>query len=228
MGTWRITSDPTGTREERWRELPRPVISEMSGPEKYIADESLLEAINTAIYLGQPLLVTGEPGCGKTEIGDFVAWKLGLDRAIRFDTKSTTIARDLFYSFDTIARFHAAYEAKGSIDPLQFITFHALGRAILLANPSNDVMDLMARHPGQRRSVVLIDEIDKAPRDVPNDLLVEIDKLQFYVTELARTVVAANTMRPIVVFTSNSERGFPMLSCVDASITICPFQTMLD
>jgi MoxR-like ATPase len=192
-------------------------MSNVTGPEGYLADEALVDAINTAIFLGLPLLLTGPPGCGKSEVGDFVAWKLGLKKSIRFDVKSTTTARELFYSFDTVARFHAASEPRGKgesdriIEPQRFIKFHGLGLAILHANEPENVADLVPRdeHPGQRRSVILIDEIDKAPRDVPNDLLVEIDRMQFYIGEMDRTVAAAKSFRPVVIVTSNSERSLP-------------------
>jgi MoxR-like ATPase len=208
---WRITKNNDQPRDERWRGLPKPAITQLYGPDRYIPNDDLIEAINTAILLGQPLLLTGEPGCGKTEVGNFVAWKLGLSEALRFDIKSTTTARDLFYIPDTIARFHAAHESGGSVDPLRFLKFQALGLAILYANEPSTVRSFLPTvlHPGRRRSVVLIDEIDKAPLDVPNDLLMEIENMQFYVPEISKTIVADKDMRPIVIITSNSERVLP-------------------
>jgi MoxR-like ATPase len=206
-----ITAERGQSREERWRSLPKPAVTQLYGPENYIADESIIEAINTAILLGQPLFLTGEPGCGKTEVGNFIAWKLGLGDALRFDVKSTTSARDLFYIPDTIGRFHAAHEGSRSVDPLRFITFQAFGRAILYANEPSAVESFLptSQHPGRRRSVVLIDEIDKAPLDVPNDLLMEIENMQFYVSEIPKTISADTELRPIVIITSNSERILP-------------------
>jgi MoxR-like ATPase len=211
MSDWQITADARQPRDGRWRNLPRPATTRLYGPDNYIAGNELIDAINTAIFLGQPLLLTGEPGCGKTEVGNYVAWKLGLGEAIRFDVKSTTIARDLFYTSDTVARFHAAYGSIGDVNPLRFITFQGLGRAILYANdPSTAEAFLSAEeHPGRRRSVVLIDEIDKAPLDFPNDLLMEIENMQFYISEISKTIEADKDMRPIVVITSNSERVLP-------------------
>jgi MoxR-like ATPase len=211
MSTWRITNDHTSAPPQRWRDLPKPAVTQLYGPERYLASDSLIEAINTAILLGQPLLLTGEPGCGKTEVGNFVAWKLGLGSALRFDIKSTTTARDLFYIPDTIARFHAAQDPRANVDPLRFIAFQALGLAILYANEPSALGSLLASttHPGQRRSVVLIDEIDKAPLDVPNDLLMEVENMQFYIPEISRTIQADKDMRPIVIITSNSERVLP-------------------
>lgn len=117
MTGWRLTADPEQPRDDRWRSLPAPLMAHVSGPEKYLPHAALIDAINTALALGQPLLVTGEPGCGKTELGDFVAWKLGLGRAIRFSTKTDMQARDLFYTFDTVARFHAAQMAARQDEP---------------------------------------------------------------------------------------------------------------
>lgn len=211
MSDWWISADRGQARENRWRKLPPPAVARMYGPENFIAHPSLVDAINTAIYLGQPLLLTGEPGCGKTEVGGYVAWKLGLAEALRFDVKSTTIARDLFYISDTIGRFHAAQERQGDIDPLRFLRFQAFGKAILYANSPSAVQDVLtlSEHPGQQRSVVLIDEIDKAPTDLPNDLLMEIESMQFFIPEISRTIKAEGDMRPIVVITSNSERVLP-------------------
>ena len=209
MSTWRITNDVSSPTPDGWRALPRPAVTQLYGPNQYQASDTLIEAINTAILLGQPLLLTGEPGSGKTEVGNFVAWKLGLDSALRFDVKSTTTARDLFYIPDTIARFHAAQDPKADIDPIKFIKFQALGLAILYANEPTQVKSVLKEHPGKRRSVVLIDEIDKAPLDVPNDLLMEIENMQFYIPELTRTIEANKDMRPIVIMTSNSERVLP-------------------
>jgi MoxR-like ATPase len=208
---WRITKGNEEIRPDRWRDLPKPAVTQLYGPDRYIASDALIEAINTSILLGQPLLLTGEPGCGKTEVGNFVAWKLGLERALRFDIKSTTTARDLFYVPDTIARFHAAHEVGGIVDPLRFISFQALGLAILYANEPSAVASFLPirEHPGRRRSVVLVDEIDKAALDVPNDLLMEIENMQFYVPEISKTIKADRDLRPIVIITSNSERVLP-------------------
>lgn len=211
MMDWRISKDNEQTRDGRWHDLPKPAITQLYGPDKYIPNDDLLEAINTAILLGQPLLLTGEPGCGKTEVGNFVAWKLGLPEALRFDIKSTTTARDLFYIPDTIARFHAAQERDKDVDPMRFITFQALGLAILYANEPSAVAPFLPteQHPGRRRSVVLIDEIDKASLDVPNDLLMEVENMQFYVPEISKTIKADKALRPIVIITSNSDRMLP-------------------
>jgi MoxR-like ATPase len=211
MTNWHLTGTLEDQRHERWKHLPKPAMAGLTGAEGYRTHPALIDAINVALALGQPLFVTGEPGCGKTELGNYVAWALDLGRAIRFDTKSTMTSRDLFYQVDTLDRFHAA-QTGGNTDPRFFITYQALGLAILNANSKKDVADLVCErfeHTGPIRSVVLIDEIDKAPRDVPNDLLTEVENMRFFIPELDRTVAADPAMRPILVITSNSEKALP-------------------
>jgi MoxR-like ATPase len=198
----------------------------------YIPDSDLAAAGQVAMLLGRPLLLTGEPGTGKTTFARFVADHLAPQHFSRglaiplpafplhtFETKSTSVATDLFYRFDSLRRFHAAHDREMSRNNLDYLTFEALGKAILETRPYADVADLLSDHewhPGPRRSVVLIDEIDKAPRDFPNDLLNEIDQMFFRIPELPPTkgegipsVRAAKDMRPIVILTSNSEKNLP-------------------
>ena len=212
MTTWHLTGTADEQRQGRWQRLPRSAMAEMTGPEGYRTHPALIDAINVALALGQPLLVTGEPGCGKTELGNYVAWALDLGKAIRFDTKSTMTSRDLFYQFDTLGRFHAAQMERRDTDPNKYIAYQALGLAILYAKEPAEVADVVNdrfEHPGRRRSVVLIDEVDKAPRDVPNDLLAELENMRFFIPELDRSVEADPSMRPILVITSNSEKALP-------------------
>ena len=156
---------------------------------RYLADPKLVTAVNTAIAVGQPLLVTGEPGTGKTMLAWSIASELGLGSVLEFHTRSDNQARDALYDFDYLLRFYHAQTRDARAEQLEsYIRWQALGEAI--------------RAPSQR--VVLIDEIDKAPRDFPNDLLDELDRMEFKVPELALTCKAAH--RPVVVITSNSER----------------------
>lgn len=205
----------------------------------YVTDRELEIAAEVAFDLGQPLLLTGEPGTGKTTFADHVAEVLAPSWLSRnappnggeapvvpalplysFVTKSLSAATDLFYRFDNLRRFHAAHDTSGEMsrENIDYISFEALGRAILLTHPRSEVDDLLrskADAAGPQRSVVLIDEIDKAPRDFPNDILMEIDRMSFEIPELqtkdkrVRVVKADKRFKPIVVLTSNSEKNLP-------------------
>ena len=201
----------------------------LRGAPGYRASPNLAAAVEVALRLGMPLLLTGEPGCGKSLLADSVAWELGLGEPLRYVVKSDTQGRDLLYTHDALARFQTSGDAP---DPRRFITFNALGKAILHAKPRSFAetdlglpMDRV-QHPGEpRRSVVLIDEVDKAPRDVPNDLLTEIEEMRFRIPEIEATLgknvsiaLAASDdenreaelpFRPIVIITSNSEKALP-------------------
>jgi MoxR-like ATPase len=207
------------------RDLPAPLLANATDPAGYLPDQGLVDAVNVALILRQPLLLTGEPGTGKSQLAWSVAYQLGLDPPRVFETKSTTIARDLFYSFDNIGRFRAAQTPGASIDPRLFLFFNALGLAIVLANPPETVFRLLPsdfKHSAPRRSVVLIDEIDKAPRDFPNDILNEIELLYFRIPELDNAQVGAEPeYRPVVIMTSNSEKALP-----DAFLRRCIFYSI--
>jgi MoxR-like ATPase len=193
--------------------LPVPQRRRLTRPEDYIADLGLVDAANVALLLGQPLLLTGEPGTGKTQLASSLAWELGLGEPLRFDAKSTSIARDLFYTYDSLGRFQAAQSGTGTTDPRFYLTYNALGLAILLANEPHAVEGCLPPgfpHGGPRRSVVLIDEVDKAPRDFPNDILNELDQFSFRIPELRNLRVEMNPeVQPVVVITSNSEKSLP-------------------
>jgi MoxR-like ATPase len=203
-------------------DLPVVDRSRQNDPAGYLVDPELVNAVEIALLLGQPLLLTGEPGTGKTQLAHWLAWSRGLGEPFVFNTKSTSTARDLFYTFDAMRRFHAAHTGVGSQNELDYITYNAFGQAILHScEPTGlpDVLPAGFRHAGKRRSVVLVDEIDKAPRDFPNDLLHEVENMSFRIPELRNVEVRADrAMRPILVLTSNSEKNLP-----DAFLRRCVF-----
>jgi MoxR-like ATPase len=210
-----------GRDRDRSRELPPSPRAALVDPAGYRADAGLVDAVNVAVLLGQPLLLTGEPGTGKTQLAYSLAWELGLGEPLVFETKSTSVSRDLFYTFDSLGRF-AAVQAGGGRSAVEYVTYNALGAAIVRANERAAVASLLPSdfvHDGPRRSVVLIDEVDKAPRDFPNDILNEIERLYFKLPELDNArIEAPRAAAPLVVLTSNSERNLP-----DAFLRRCVF-----
>lgn len=180
----------------------------------YSPDQGLVDAVNTALLLGQPLLVTGEAGTGKTQLAYHLAHQLGLPEPLKFETKSNSTARDLFYIYDHLRHFQAAHAGNGSNQARDYLTYNALGLAILRAHRLEDIRDLVGEGYQQGepvRSVVLIDEIDKAQRDFPNDILNEVEGMYFRIPELGnREVRAQAEMRPLLVLTSNSEKHLPL------------------
>jgi MoxR-like ATPase len=191
--------------------LPKSPFLTVCRPESYLPDPGLVDAVNVALMLGQPLLVTGEPGTGKTQLANSISWDLGLGPCLKFETKSSSTSRDLFYIYNSLGRFHAAQTGTGSQDNRDYITYNALGEAVLRTHKPEEVMRFARPvHEVPHRSVVLIDEIDKAPRDFPNDILNEIEEMYFRVPELDNLEIRADSnFRPIVIITSNSEKHLP-------------------
>jgi len=189
------------------RNLKLPPYSKIKGidaPKGYIASQPLTDAVNVALALGQPLLLTGEPGTGKTQLASSIAHQLGLS-LLKFYTKTTSTARDLFYRYDSLRHFHdAQLKEKNNVNTSSYIELNALGQAIV---NSHDM-----------RSIVLIDEIDKAPRDFPNDVLNELENMAFRIRETGKEYQTNEGNRPIVIITSNSEKNLP-----DAFLRRCIF-----
>jgi len=203
----------SGSGNRQKSELPVSPRSQLLQPENYIPDAGLKDACNVALLLGQPLLLTGEPGTGKTQLAYSLAWELGLEQPLKFETKSTSIARDLFYTYDALKRFQDVQSRVDGAKFLDYITFQALGLAILRSRNPEEVRHLLPSeilHSEKMQSVVLIDEIDKAPRDFPNDLLNELELMYFRMPEFANEkIVGEPNLQPIVIITSNSEKNLP-------------------
>ena len=173
-------------------------------PQFYEPSEPLLDAVHVALTLGQPLLLTGEAGCGKTQLAHSLAWELKVP-LLTFQTRSTSTHQDLLYRYDMLRHFQDVQLQRARADLETYIEYGELGQAIRMAERGE-------------RCVLLIDEIDKAPRDLPNDILNEVERMQFRVKETGREFKADPLHRPIPILTSNIERDIP-----DAFLRRCVF-----
>jgi len=175
-------------------------MNRFKGTSSYILSDALKEIVNAAIVLQRPLLLKGEPGTGKTELAQVIAEDLQL-RLIRWNIKSTSKASEGLYVYDTVQRLNdSRFHDKNVSDIKQYIKFGKLGESLR----------------SEDQVVLLIDEIDKADLEFPNDLLYELDQMSFDVIETGEHFKAKH--RPIVVITSNSEKELP-----DAFLRRCLF-----
>ena len=170
------------------------------GSSGYVVTPDLMDSVNVAIALKKPLLIKGEPGTGKTMLAQAIADSMDMPLIV-WSIKSTTKAQDGLYMYDTVQRLYDSQFGEGDVSDIsQYIRLGKLGEAFT----------------SEKQAVLLIDEIDKANLEFPNDLLWELDRMEFYINETKETITTKH--RPIVIITSNAEKELP-----DAFLRRCIF-----
>lgn len=221
----------------------RPVLGAHRDETQYFPDPGLVNAVNVAFALGQPLLLAGPPGCGKTQLAYSVARELALGEVLKVSAASTTELGDLYYSFDHMTQYRDLQREDVKYGPERYVQVSGLGRALLQAGGPQQALqhmpgniydreegltrpttagDLMSSgffegQTGPAASIVLIDEIDKAPRDVPNDMLGWLETMSFEIAELGIRIAPFDAtlnpditpIRPLMFFTTNGEKRLP-------------------
>lgn len=195
----------------------------------YHLNPSVHTLVEMANQLQKPLLISGKPGTGKTQLAHSYREQnqKSFKNLFQFNTKSTSVYTDLLYTYDAVAHFRNKDETKNTAN---FISLNALGKAIVLAIGMNHEAfqtedwkkiiqkSFLKDETNYDKSIVLIDEIDKAPRDFPNDLLNEMDNFEFTIKEIDSTISLINKEKIIVILTSNEEKNLP-----DAFLRRCLF-----